>query len=114
MRREFSKAVRLAAWQRAKGNCEKCTRKLFTGDIHYDHINPDGLTGDPTLENCAVLCRSCHSKKTATEDIPNIAKAKRREARHIGIRKPSSLRNAKYRKLMSGKVQDRITGEILG
>lgn len=84
----------VAAFKRCDGHCEigmipdmpevGCGRKLYPGDINYDHINPDGLTGEPTLENCAVLCRSCHQLKTGKRDVPRIAKAKRREARDIG------------------------------
>src|SRR5689334_15917554 len=90
-RREFSAKVKLARWQHCNGMCEGCGRKLFTGDIRYDHHNPDGLTGEPTFENCRVLCRDCHSIKTSMQDVPRIAKAKRRERRHLGIKKPRTI-----------------------
>ncbi len=88
MRREFSTKVRVAAFQRSGGHCEKCTVKLYPGKIHYDHINPDGLTGEPTIANCAVLCVPCHNEKTTKIDVPAIAQAKRREAKHLGAKKP--------------------------
>jgi 5-methylcytosine-specific restriction protein A len=108
-RQEFSKAVRLAAWDRAGGRCEGCTRKLFVGDIHYDHRNPDGLTGQPTAANCQVLCRSCHAVKTKA-DVANIARAKRRQAVHVGAKQRSSrpLDGSKasgIRKRMNGDVE---------
>jgi 5-methylcytosine-specific restriction protein A len=59
---------------------------LGPGRIAYDHINPDGLTGSNDLNNCAVLCLACHKQKTR-DDVGNIAKAKRREAKHIGAHK---------------------------
>lgn len=102
MRREFSAKVKLAAWQRSGGRCEEgrvphmpevgCGRKLFTGDINYDHVDPDGLTGEPSLDNCAVLCRSCHKVKTTQHDVPAISRAKRRERSAAGIRKPRTIR----------------------
>lgn len=109
MRQEFPTKVKAAAFLRAAGCCEVCTRRLATGDVRYDHINPDGLTGEPTLANCQVLCRSCHDLKTRTEDVPAIARAKRREARHIGA-KPKSRnplpcgRASPWRKKMNGEV----------
>jgi len=101
MRREFSAKVKALAFKRAEGCCEGCGRKLFSGDIHYDHANPDALGGEPTLENCAVLCRSCHQAKTSKKDIPAIAKSNRVRNRHIGIKPPSKFRG--WRK-MNGQV----------
>ncbi len=86
MRREFPTKIKAAAFARAAGNCEKCTGRLYVGKFAYDHIIADGLGGKPTLENCAVLCFSCHGDKTFASDVPAIAKAKRREAKHIGAK----------------------------
>jgi 5-methylcytosine-specific restriction endonuclease McrA len=86
-RQEFSVSVKRAAAKRANGHCEECTRRLSVGDYHYDHAVADQLGGAPTLDNCRVLCRSCHRAKTRSRDLPQIAKAKRREQRHMGIRK---------------------------
>lgn len=86
MRREFSKPIMRDAFNRAGGKCEHCTRKLYTGDIHYDHRIPDAMGGEPTLANCQVLCRSCHSVKTTKADVPAIAKAKRLEDKRLGIK----------------------------
>ena len=89
MRREFTRKVMAAAWKRAAGRCEGCTAYPI-GLGHFDHIIPDAMGGEPTLENCQVLCRNCHGEKTAKRDVPAIAKAKRREARHIGAHKSRS------------------------
>ncbi|HZP77557.1 MAG TPA: HNH endonuclease signature motif containing protein [Pseudolabrys sp.] len=91
MRRDFPAKVKAAAALRAGGHCEACTRKLMTGDYHYDHDTPDAMGGEPTLENCKVLCRSCHSVKTLRQDVPRIAKAKRRERNRLGIKKPRTI-----------------------
>jgi 5-methylcytosine-specific restriction protein A len=87
-RREFPKKVRALAFKRCGGVCEDCTAKLFPGNVEYDHRMPDALDGEPTLENCTVLCRACHKVKSA-EDASNLARALRREANHIGARAPS-------------------------
>ena len=79
-RRAFPDKVKLAAFHRAAGKCERCTARLYAGKFHYDHCIPDAMGGKPTLENCQVLCTACHGCKTATADVPDIARAKRRAA----------------------------------
>lgn len=97
MRRDFSKQVRRDAFERCGGHCEgmqmgeRCWAKLTLGKYHYDHIIPDGLGGEPTLENCAVLCVACHKDKTSKRDVPAIAKTKRIQDRQRGIRQPRKI-----------------------
>ena len=86
MRQEFSKAIKLQAWERCKGHCERCTAKLFPGRFDYDHVKPDALGGDNSLANCQVLCEACHDKKTITEDRPIIDKASRVRAKWLGLK----------------------------
>lgn len=110
MRQEFPAKVKAAAALRANGNCEGCTRRLAEGDFHYDHEIPDALGGEPTLENCRVLCRSCHKVKTTTADVPRIAKANRNFRKARGIKKRSGFqtnRDGKYRKKIDGTVEIR-------
>ena len=76
MRREFPPKVKLTAWDRSGGNCEQCLARIIARP-EYDHILPDALGGEPTLENCKVLCSKCHRLKTSGEDVPRIAKTKR-------------------------------------
>lgn len=92
MRREFSSKIKVAAFRRADGRCEKCSVRLSVGKFAYDHRIPDAMGGEPTLDNCEVLCTACHSAKTRTVDVPRIAKARRQAAKHIGIKRPSSFR----------------------
>lgn len=87
-RREFPARVRVAAFERANGHCENCTAPLYVGKFHYDHRIPDALLGEPTLDNCVVLCVACHGEKTAKEDVPRIAKAVRQRQKHLGARPP--------------------------
>lgn len=97
-RREFPARVKRAAWLRSGGHCERCTAKLFPGKIEYDHVLPDGLGGEPTLENCECVCSACHTAKTHGQDRPRIHKAERQAKRHLGIRKPSRLRGRRFEK----------------
>ena len=83
-RSEFSADVRKAAWKRCGGKCEKCTAKLFVGKFQYDHVIPDGLGGEPTLENCQVLCTNCHHVKTVERDRPPMQKADNVASKHFG------------------------------
>ena len=107
MRREFNAKVKSQAAIRANGYCEGCGRKLLAGDWHYDHEIPDGLTGEPTVENCKVLCKSCHAIKTKT-DVKRIAKAKRNYRKSRGIRKPSRFACAK-----TGRWKKKLDGTVI-
>ena len=100
-RQEFPKSVKVAS---IKANtrdgviyCEACG--LPTRRFAFDHRNPDGLTGKPTLDNCQLLCEPCHAEKTK-QDVANIAKAKRREASHLGVKSEPKLRGAGFRKAL--------------
>lgn len=95
MRRDFPARIKAEAFRRSNGHCEHCTRKLFTGDIFYDHVIPDQLNGGPVLDNCQVLCRSCHRAKTLDRDLPDIVRARKIERAHLGIKKPSTFRGWK-------------------
>jgi len=91
MRREFSKRTKLVCWNRAGGQCEKCTAKLFHGNVEYHHIKECAFDGGDTPENCQVLCRTCHRKITG-QRAAVIAKSNRQHAKNAGIRKPRTIR----------------------
>lgn len=85
-RQEFPQRVRKLAFARCCKNgsmpgipqCEHCGNVLRSGNIEYEHLDPDGLGGEPTLQNCGVWCAvPCSSKKTHTQDNPRMAKADR-------------------------------------
>lgn len=100
-RREFDKPTRRAALARSGNRCEaegalygldagvRCNANLGDG-MHFDHVLPDGLDGEPTLENCGAVCTRCHDWKTRHRDRPAIDKAKRVEEKRLGLRKPKS------------------------
>ena len=94
MRREFPQKVKAEAFLRANGICEgkNCAARLTLGKFHYDHDLADDLGGEPTLDNCKVLCHVCHKSKTKTHDMPRIAKGRRIRKREMGIKKPRTIR----------------------
>lgn len=101
-RQEFPQSVRKAAFRRCCRNgepyCESCGIKLSkrTGTI-YEHIQPDGLGGEPTLENCKVHCRNCADVKTFTEDNPRMQKADRVMKSEYGLgRKKKSFQSRRF------------------
>ena len=101
-RREFPAKVKVAAFERAKGHCEKCTARLVVGKFAFDHVIADALGGEPTLENCAVLCSACHGEKTPG-DTTMAAKVKRIRRKQVaGIkssRRPmDGSRNSPWKK----------------
>lgn len=114
MRHEFSKKTMREAYERSEGLCEgvmptgeRCCANLAHKLHHFDHIIPDAIGGDNSLQNCQVLCKPCHDDKTRKIDIPIIAKAKRNYDKHRGIRKSSRFpgsRDSKWKKKIDGSV----------
>ena len=103
-RTEFPAKIRKAAWTRSGGRCEHpdCGAKLMVGRFQFDHIVPDGLGGEPTLENCAVLCSFHHDAKTHKQDRPLMQKADNIKAKHLGLKPKRPWSN--FRKKMNGEV----------
>lgn len=111
-RREFSKSTKTAALERCRRCCELCG----VGFSHaispeYDHRVPDALDGLNDLENCQVVCRTCHRLKTLGEDRPRITKAQRLDDKHMKLRSKSrpmpGSRRSPWRKKMDGTVERR-------
>jgi hypothetical protein len=86
-RREFPRSIKVAVIRRSTRNglvyCEACGAQAKRWQI--DHVRPDGLLGEPTLANAMLICEPCWREKNP-KDARDIAKAKRREARHIGAK----------------------------
>ncbi len=125
-RLEFSAQTKRDAFARSNGICEchripwlrrpnGCRVKLSGGNIFYEHINPDGIRKDASLDNCAVLSKTCWRKKTDRYDRKVIAKSNHVRDRFIGaFRSRSPLpggRDDPRKKTMAGAVVDRVTGE---
>jgi hypothetical protein len=88
-RREFPSRVKVAVIKRCTRDgatyCEKCGAIAKRWQI--DHVRPDGLLGEPVIENAMLICELCWQEKNPL-DTKVIAKAKRREAKNIGAVKP--------------------------
>lgn len=131
-RREFPNPVKRAAYARSNGNCEchrlsgipglvkgGCKRPLGIGNTFYEHVNPDANGGAPTLQNCAVLSKTCWAAKTRAYDRPLVAKTNRLGDMQAGIRTGASGiklpcgRDDWRKKTMLRGVVDRETGARL-
>ncbi len=68
------------------------------------------MGGGNHLDNCVVLCRSCHRGITS-DRAAVIAKSNRIRAKHIGIAKASRFpcgRGSPFKKKIDGTVAPRI------
>lgn len=80
--------VKLRIWNRAKGHCEICTRKILAGEPkHFDHITPLANGGRHAEKNLQIACISCHGKKTAVEATER-AKVKAVAKSVLGLKRP--------------------------
>lgn len=98
-RREFSKKVYAEIVRRSLDPklgvvCEGCGLPLGKRKFHVDHTIPDALFLDKSRKLTAddgkllgVEC--CHAPKTKV-DVAVIAEAKRREAKHNGVKRAAS------------------------
>jgi hypothetical protein len=117
-RTNFPNPIKRAAFERSKGVCEcylvpqlptfrkGCGRALGPANTFYEHIDPDWLQGR------ADLSRTCWKMKTATFDLPTIAKVKRQRDRARGIRGAQTRpmpggRDDRLKKKMDGHVVER-------
>lgn len=114
MRRPISTRERVDIFTRANGICHICGETIDgTRDRwEVEHVialemGGDEAKGSPNLQPAHV---GCHKVKTAV-DAWAIAKAKRREARHIGANTTRSPlpcgRGSKWKKKINGAVERR-------
>jgi 5-methylcytosine-specific restriction protein A len=101
-RRSISTARRVAIFVAAKGICHLCGGGIQGKGWEVEHVIPLAMGGADDETNMRPAHKACHAPKTA-EDVADIARAKRREARHIGIKK-RGWPKSKWRKKVSGEV----------
>jgi 5-methylcytosine-specific restriction enzyme A len=89
-RRHISTTSRLKLFLEKKGVCHLCLGKVSKGEAwDVSHVTPLEMGGADDESNWDVAHRKCHRAHTATVDVPMIAKAKRREAKHLGAKAKS-------------------------
>ena len=62
--RNFSDAMKLAAFERQDGICNLCGESFGIKDMEADHIDPWAEGGKTAAENCQMLCRPCNRRKS--------------------------------------------------
>lgn len=111
-RQEFPQSVRKLAFKRCcdkdgKPRCEGCGNLVRSGGFIFEHIQADGLDGEPTLENCKVHCTVCKKKKDKVDNAI-MAKADRVLKKTFGLKpkgKPMPGSKASgFKKKLSGEV----------
>lgn len=87
-----------------RGKCLYCGKPLNIHELdsyHIDHIIPQALTKDDSLDNRVLVHQNCNEKKLDRYPLPE-------DLRRKNIRYWKALRNAK---LMSAKKFDRLTDD---
>lgn len=126
-RHEFTSSTKRAAYERSGGICEchrilgmkACGVTLQSGQTFYEHIEQDFISGNNSLDNCAVLTKTCWYLKTNKMDKPIIAKVKRQMDMTHDIEgpkfRPLSGTKASGIKIRIGRHPlDRATGREFG
>ena len=110
-RKSISTRERLRLFTLHNGICHLCGGKINGAREAWEvsHDIPLELCGADDDENRKPAHAKCHKVQTATIDVPRIAKAKRREAKHIGAKAPSrnpmpGNKASKWKRKISGEV----------
>jgi hypothetical protein len=119
MRREFSRSVKVAIVKRATRNgtafCELCHGSAAAFEIH--HIDQDAMqvekAGVLTEADGVLLCKPCHKLASAAQ-APVLAKVKRIEERHLGLKKPKARIPRRPKGPRSTAKQDQIAKLRMG
>lgn len=98
-RRSFNKKDRARVFAASEGMCHLCKGAIRIGEAwEIEHVIAWALTQDDSDENLRPAHKKCHETKTA-QDVSNIARAKRREAKHTGAARPKqSIRSPGFPK----------------
>ncbi len=76
--RQFTPEQRLAAYTRQSGICAETKKEFPIEEMEADHIKPWSEGGKTDDDNCQMICKSAHHKKTA-DQIQNLWASSRRK-----------------------------------
>lgn len=125
-RLNFTSQTKREAYKRSQGICEchripwmvACGQPLSAGNIFYEHINPDHIVKNNSLDNCAALTKTCWRIKTDSYDRKVIKKNNHQQDRNRNI-KPKSprefagSRRSRFKSKMSGDRVWRDSGRSI-
>ena len=109
-RRRISTRERVDIFHRWTGQCHLCGGRITAGERwDVEHVIPLAQGGADEGDNLRPAHTKCHAVKTR-DDATNTARAKRREAIHVGAKAPSrnplpGSKASGIRKRMNGKVE---------
>lgn len=112
-RPSFNRKERARLFALRGGVCYLCGGKIdgTTERWEIEHEIPWAISRDNSDDNLRLAHFKCHKVKTAN-DAGDIARAKRRAAKHDGSARKTGW-NTRYRKKINGDVIDTRTGEIV-
>lgn len=105
-RRSISSTERARLFALHGGICHLCGEKIdgVRERWEVEHVIPWALTRDDSDENRRPAHVACHRAKTH-DDAADIAKAKRREAKHLGFYRPARpMRHPTLKRKINGTV----------
>ncbi len=104
-RRTLSTAQKVALFIAAQCRCHICNAIIHPAAERWEveHVIPLAMGGADNETNMRPSHIACHKVKSATGST-DLAKAKRIEARHKGIRKTPTLTNRKWRRKVNGET----------
>jgi 5-methylcytosine-specific restriction endonuclease McrA len=78
-RRTFTKTQQKAIFQKQKGKCARCHKKLDLRATQFDHKKPWASGGRTTIANGRALCSECHDIVTHNERLRKTDKKRKRK-----------------------------------
>ncbi len=113
-RPSFNQKERARLFSLRGGVCYLCGGKIdgTREKWEIEHEIPWAISFDNSDSNLRLAHSKCHKAKTA-KDAGDIARAKRRAAKHNGSAAKRGGWNSNLKKKMDGTVIDRRTGEIV-
>jgi hypothetical protein len=111
-RSRLSPRVRLAIWERAKGICVLCDRRIDGVRERWiiEHIRALELGGQDEPDNMGPAHAACAQSKTR-DDHRRAAKAKRQKIQHLGAAKTKRPlpcgRQSRWKKKIDGTIVPR-------